>query len=119
MTFARLHRRAVLLQYNARLARMKRNLLVGLPPLSLSGLVPGRLTNRLALLTIPPRREQLQQVGNVNCAVSSDVCGTLAGNEGNECFVETVMDTNSDDSLTIVGDARGSFQLPLLMASVS
>ena len=36
------------------------------PKLTLSGLVPGRLTNRRALRTRTPRREEVRQVGDVD-----------------------------------------------------
>ena len=42
-------------------------------PFILSGLVPGRLTNRLALRTRAPRREQGEEVGDVDLTVAVDV----------------------------------------------
>ena len=44
-----------------------------LPQMTLSGLVPGRLTNRLGLRARAPRREESEEVGDVDGAVVVDV----------------------------------------------
>ena len=46
--------------------------------MTLSGLVPGILTNRFSLRTHAPRREEVEEVGDVDVAVEVYRCG-MAG----------------------------------------
>ena len=43
------------------------------PHMSLSGLVPGILANQLALRTRPPRREEIEEVDNVDGVIAIEV----------------------------------------------
>ena len=61
----------------------------GPPKMSLSGLVPGILTNRLALRTCAPRAKEGEEVGDVDIAIVVDVCDvagirTPCGEEGQQ-----------------------------------
>ena len=50
--------------------------IAGLPAMSLSGLVPGILANRLSLRTRPPVGEEDEEVGDADGAVVVEVRGT-------------------------------------------